>query len=130
MQKYVVGWKCRTNGRIGQSRVPMTLEEAGRLAAELNKAHPDYQHVPVPANTDLEELARLFAYMASEADSLSSEPTPRRVESSPGPNPAPERASELSSEPTFVNRKSKSTRGHSFTEREPKLTSKNNGEEY
>ncbi len=60
MKRYVVGWKSQLNGRIGKSNTPMPYEEAERLALELNNTYTIYLHVPVPAETKLEDLADIL----------------------------------------------------------------------
>ena len=65
---YVIGWKCQTNGRIGQGKTLMDFEEAERLADELNQAHPEYKHVPVLA--DSQDLASILTKAVSTAEML------------------------------------------------------------
>ncbi len=60
MKYYTVVWKSRSDGRIGHEKTDMSFEEAQILATELNKTHPQYQHVAVPLDADLHQLASLF----------------------------------------------------------------------
>ena len=69
-KEYVIGWKCQTNGRIGQSKIVMTFEKAQKLAGELNKAHPDYKHMPVPVATKPHELSQILTSAFSPGEVL------------------------------------------------------------
>lgn len=46
---YVILWKSMVNGRAGRGTKQFTLNEAHRLAEELNREYPDIQHEPIPA---------------------------------------------------------------------------------
>ncbi len=48
-KKYVIRWKSKVNGRAGKGSKEFTLEEAQRLAMELNTEYPDIEHEPIPA---------------------------------------------------------------------------------
>jgi hypothetical protein len=65
---YVIGWKCQINGRIGRGKTLMALEDAQSLADKLNKSHAGYEHVPVRAEAEFEDLPRLFSKDAATAE--------------------------------------------------------------
>lgn len=52
---YVIRWKSMVNGRAGRGTKQFTLNEARRLAEELNREYPDIQHEPIPAPPPLAE---------------------------------------------------------------------------
>ncbi len=57
-ENYVIAWKCNSNGRMGRSKKMMGFKEAQLLAEQLNREHPEFQHIPVHKET--ESLAGLF----------------------------------------------------------------------
>ncbi len=61
VNKYVIAWKSENNGRIGQGHCQMEFEQAQRVAMDLNKGHPAYKHVPVPAQTAPQKLPEIIA---------------------------------------------------------------------
>jgi hypothetical protein len=52
---YVIQWKSKLNGRLGKGTKQFSLDEAERLAAELNREYPQIEHsaitAPAPAET-------------------------------------------------------------------------------
>jgi len=57
-KNYVIAWKSLANGRIGRGKNVFEEEEARRMAAELNRDHPGYEHVAIPE--DEENLIAAF----------------------------------------------------------------------
>ena len=49
-KSYVIHWKSSINGRAGKGTKLFDLEEATRLAEELNKGYPGIHHEPVEAD--------------------------------------------------------------------------------
>jgi hypothetical protein len=51
MKNYVIQWKCTVSGKVGIGTIPLGPEEADRLAEELNRENPNFNHeavCPVP----------------------------------------------------------------------------------
>ncbi len=46
---YVIIWRARNSGRTGQSKKVLNLEEANKLAFELNQEYPEYDHLVLNA---------------------------------------------------------------------------------
>ena len=46
-KSYVIEWKSQVNGRAGRGTKLFDLEEAHRLAEELNREYPGIRHEPV-----------------------------------------------------------------------------------
>ncbi len=42
---YIIIWRARSNGRTGQSKKVLDIQEANVLAAELNREYPEYEHL-------------------------------------------------------------------------------------
>ncbi len=55
---YIIAWKSQTNARMGRGKALMTMEEAEKLAAELNQQHPGFAHVAV--HKDEQNIAGAF----------------------------------------------------------------------
>lgn len=47
---YVIQWKSKSNGRSGKGTKLLGLDEAERLASELNNEYPQIEHVAVPSS--------------------------------------------------------------------------------
>ena len=50
MKSYVIEWKSLVNGRTGRGTKVFELEEAHRLASELNREYPGIHHEVVEGN--------------------------------------------------------------------------------
>ena len=50
-KSYVIQWKSKINGRAGKGTKVFDLEEAARLAEELNREYPGIHHEPIEAGT-------------------------------------------------------------------------------
>lgn len=55
---YIIAWKSQTNARMGCGKTLMSMEEAQRLATELNEEHPGFAHVAV--HKDEQNIAGAF----------------------------------------------------------------------
>ena len=53
-KSYVIQWKSKINGRAGKGTKVFDLEEAARLAEELNREYPGIHHEPIEAGTSAE----------------------------------------------------------------------------
>ena len=54
---YVIEWKSRVNGRAGRGTKRFDLEEAQRLAEELNREYPAIHHEPAQAGLAVETVS-------------------------------------------------------------------------
>jgi hypothetical protein len=89
-KSYVIQWKSTINGRAGKGTKAFELEEATRLAEELNRGYPGIHHevvetslrgeanpMPEPAEATNE---------ANEADPAAETETPAEVSTMPSPD--------------------------------------------
>jgi hypothetical protein len=71
---YIIAWKSLANGRVGRGKNVFGEEEARRVAAELNREHPGFDHVAVPE--DEENLTAVFKSKPQPGKILALHPFP------------------------------------------------------
>jgi hypothetical protein len=69
---YVIQWKSRVNGRMGRGTKLFELEEAARLAQELNREYPQIEHEVL--NTLTEGTPDVRASMSAASTGRESNP--------------------------------------------------------
>lgn len=78
IDRYVISWKSKVNGRIGTGSKLFTREEAGQLAEELNREYPEIEH-DVRESSPEEVAARKLKSEVTSADTPSTDQPKEKI---------------------------------------------------